>query len=114
MLRTSELDEPTRARAIETIDRNAKLQNQLIEDILDVSRIVAGKFHVEMRSVDLVKVLEAARDTVAPMAASRKVDLHARRSRRPPRSPSATPTGCSRWRGTCCRTRSSSRPRGAR
>jgi PAS domain S-box-containing protein len=75
MLRTSELDEPTRARAIETIDRNAKLQNQLIEDILDVSRIVAGKFHVEMRSVDLVKVLEAARDTVAPMAAARKVDL---------------------------------------
>ena len=76
MLRTSELDETTRARAIETIDRNAKLQNQLIEDILDVSRIVAGKFHVEMRSVDLAKVIEAARDTVAPMAAARKVDLH--------------------------------------
>ena len=76
MLRTSELDEATRARAIETIDRNAKLQNQLIEDILDVSRIVAGKFHVEMRSVDLVKVIEAARDTVAPLAATRKVDLH--------------------------------------
>ncbi len=75
MLRTSELDEATRARAIETIDRNAKAQNQLIEDILDVSRIVAGKFHVEMRSVDLVKVAEAARDTAAPMAAARKVDL---------------------------------------
>ena len=75
MLRTSELDEATRARAIETIDRNAKLQNQLIEDILDVSRIVAGKFHVERRSVDLAKVVEAARDTVAPMAASRKVEL---------------------------------------
>ena len=75
MLRTSELDETTRARAIETIDRNAKLQNQLIEDILDVSRIVAGKFHVQMRSVDLVKVIEAARDTVAPMAAARNVDL---------------------------------------
>jgi PAS domain S-box-containing protein len=75
MLRTSELDEATRARAIETIDRNAKVQNQLIEDILDVSRIVAGKFHIEKRSVDLVKVVEAARDTVAPMAAARKVDL---------------------------------------
>jgi len=75
MLRTSELDEATRARAIETIDRNAKLQNQLIEDILDVSRIVAGKFHVEMRSVDLVKVIEAARDTVTPVAATRKVDV---------------------------------------
>jgi PAS domain S-box-containing protein len=76
MLRTSELDESTRARAIETIDRNAKLQNQLIEDILDVSRIVAGKFHVEMRSADLAKVIEAARDTVVPMAAARKVELH--------------------------------------
>ena len=76
MLRTSELDEATRVRAIETIDRNAKVQNQLIEDILDVSRIVAGKFSVEMRSVDLVKVVEAARDTVAPMAAARKVELH--------------------------------------
>src|SRR5260221_13725566 len=48
MLRTGGLDEPTVARAIETIDRNAKVQNQLIEDILDVSRIVAGKFHLEM------------------------------------------------------------------
>jgi signal transduction histidine kinase len=51
MLRTGGLDEPTVARAIETIDRNAKVQNQLIEDILDVSRIVAGKFHLDMRSV---------------------------------------------------------------
>ena len=75
MLRTSELDEKTRARAIETIDRNAKLQNQLIEDILDVSRIVAGKFHVEKRSVDLAKVLEAAREIVAPVAAARRVAL---------------------------------------
>jgi PAS domain S-box-containing protein len=76
MLRTTELDEATRARAIETIDRNAKAQNQLIEDILDVSRIVAGKFHVEMRSVDLVKVLESARETVVALAAARKVELH--------------------------------------
>jgi PAS domain S-box-containing protein len=75
MLRTSELDAATRARAIETIDRNAKVQNQLIEDILDVSRIVAGKFHVEMRTVDVAKVVEAARDTVAPLALARKVEL---------------------------------------
>ena len=75
MLRTAELDEATRGRAIETIDRNAKVQNQLIEDILDVSRIVAGKFHVEMRTVDLERVIEAARDTVAQAAAGKKVDL---------------------------------------
>jgi PAS domain S-box-containing protein len=75
MLRTGNLDEPTVARAIETIDRNAKVQNQLIEDILDVSRIVAGKFHLEMRSVDIVRLVEAACDTVAPQAKAKGVEL---------------------------------------
>ena len=75
MLRTGGLDEPTVARAIETIDRNAKVQNQLIEDILDVSRIVAGKFHLEMRPIDLVRIVEAACDTVAPTAATKGVEL---------------------------------------
>jgi PAS domain S-box-containing protein len=75
MLRTGGLDEPTVARAIETIDRNAKVQNQLIDDILDVSRIVAGKFHLDMRSVDLVRIVEAAIDTVSPLAASKGVEL---------------------------------------
>jgi PAS domain S-box-containing protein len=75
MLRTGGLDEATVARAIETIDRNAKVQNQLIEDILDVSRIVAGKFHLDMRSIDLVRLVEAACDTVAPTAAAKGVEL---------------------------------------
>jgi PAS domain S-box-containing protein len=75
MLRTGGLDAATVARAIETIDRNAKVQNQLIEDILDVSRIVAGKFHLEMRSIDLVRIVEAACDTVAPTAAAKGVEL---------------------------------------
>jgi PAS domain S-box-containing protein len=75
MLRSGGLDEATVARAIDTIDRNAKVQNQLIEDILDVSRIVAGKFHLDMRSVDLVRVVESAIDTVAPTAATKGVEL---------------------------------------
>jgi PAS domain S-box-containing protein len=75
MLRTGGLDEATVARAIETIDRNAKVQNQLIEDILDVSRIVAGKFHLDMRSIDLVRIVSAACDTVAPTAAAKGVEL---------------------------------------
>ena len=78
MLRTGDLDAVTQRRAIETIDRNAKAQNQLIEDILDVSRIVAGKFHVEMRSVDLARVVQTAADTVAPIAAAKKVGLDVR------------------------------------
>jgi PAS domain S-box-containing protein len=75
LLRSGDLDEPTQARAIETIDRNAKLQNQLIEDILDVSRIVAGKFHLDMRSADLARVVEAARDTLAPAMAAKQIEL---------------------------------------
>jgi len=75
MLRTGGLDEATAARAIETIDRNAKVQNQLIEDILDVSRIVAGKFHLDMRTVDLVRVVESACDTVMPTATAKGVEL---------------------------------------
>jgi PAS domain S-box-containing protein len=75
MLRTGGLDEATAARAIETIDRNAKVQNQLIEDILDVSRIVAGKFHLDMRSVDLVRVVESACDTVSPTASAKGVEV---------------------------------------
>jgi PAS domain S-box-containing protein len=75
MLRTGDLDAATTARAIETIERNGRLQNQLIEDILDVSRIVAGKFHLDMRPVDLVRVVEAAYDTVSPSAKAKGVEL---------------------------------------
>jgi PAS domain S-box-containing protein len=102
MLRTGGLDEPTVARAIETIDRNAKVQNQLIEDILDVSRIVAGKFHLDMRSVDLVRIVEAAIDTVSPLATSRGCSCARTSPRRsaPAARPSAIPTACSRWSGT--------------
>ncbi len=75
MLRTGGLDAATVARAIETIDRNAKVQNQLIEDILDVSRIVAGKFHLDLRAVDLVRVIESACDTVSPTAAAKGVEV---------------------------------------
>ena len=75
MLRAGGLDPATAARAIETLDRNAKVQNQLIEDILDVSRIVAGKFHLDMRTVDLVRVVESACDTVSPTAAAKGVEL---------------------------------------
>jgi CheY-like chemotaxis protein len=51
------------------------VQNQLIEDILDVSRIVAGKFHLDMRPIDLVRIVEAACDTVAPTASAKGVEM---------------------------------------
>ncbi len=74
MLRSG-LAEDKRARAIETIERNARVQAQLVEDVLDVSRIIAGKLRIEVTNVDLIRVMEAAIDTVRPAAESKAVTL---------------------------------------
>ncbi len=63
LLRTS-LDGATTARAIETIERNAKSQAQLIEDILDVSRVITGKLRLNISPVDVAAVINAAIDSV--------------------------------------------------
>src|SRR6185295_15609034 len=62
-------------RAIETIARNANLQAQLISDILDVSRIVAGKLRLDLRPVDLAAVLGEALETVKPAATAKGIRL---------------------------------------
>jgi len=77
LLRTGGLDEATAARALETIDRNAKTQNQLINDILDVSRIITGKLHLTMQPVDPGAVVEAALETVRPTAAAKGITIEA-------------------------------------
>jgi len=75
MLRFGSLDRGTVERAIETIERNAQLQTQLIDDLLDVSRIVSGKLHIERRRVDLPPVLQAAVEAVRAMAETKGVQL---------------------------------------
>jgi PAS domain S-box-containing protein len=75
MLRTGGLDSATTARAIETIDRNARVQTQLISDILDVSRIVSGKLHLDVRPLELASTIAAALDTVRPSADAKGVTL---------------------------------------
>ena len=60
---------------LSTIERNARLQEQLISDILDVSRIITGKLRIEVRPVDLTRVIVAALDTVTPTAAAKGVRL---------------------------------------
>jgi signal transduction histidine kinase len=75
LLRTGGLDETTSARALETIDRNAKAQNQLINDILDVSRIITGKLHLAAQPLDPGPVVEAALDTVRPAAEAKEIQL---------------------------------------
>jgi CheY-like chemotaxis protein/anti-sigma regulatory factor (Ser/Thr protein kinase) len=75
MLRSGQLDVETTRRAVETIDRNAHVQNQLISDILDVSRIMAGKLRLTMKPISLIDVVSAALDTVVPAAQAREVTL---------------------------------------
>ena len=75
MLRAGTLAESDIPRALETIERNAQAQAQLIEDLLDVSRIVSGKLRLDMRPVDIGEVVEEAIDTVRPTADARGVSL---------------------------------------
>jgi PAS domain S-box-containing protein len=76
MLRSGQLDSDTTARAIETIDRNARVQTQLIADVLDLSRIVSGKLRLSPRPMDVAPVVEAALDTVRPAAEAKGISLH--------------------------------------
>jgi signal transduction histidine kinase/DNA-binding response OmpR family regulator len=63
------------ARALETIERNAKAQARLIEDVLDVSRIVSGKLRLDLRRVDAVAISRAALDVVRPAADAKRLHL---------------------------------------
>jgi PAS domain S-box-containing protein len=77
LLRTGQLDEGQRVRAVEVIDRNAKAQSQIVADVLDVSRIVMGKLRLEVRPVELATVVEEALDTLRPAAAAKEIHLEA-------------------------------------
>ncbi len=75
MLRNKKFDEATSARALETIERNAKSQAQLIEDILDVSRIITGKLRLDVQPIELAPIIEAAIDAVRPAADAKGIRL---------------------------------------
>jgi signal transduction histidine kinase/ActR/RegA family two-component response regulator len=75
LLRSGRLDEASAARAIETIDRNAKTQAQLIEDILDVSRVITGKLRLRSEPVDIASVINAAIDSVQLAIESKELHL---------------------------------------
>jgi PAS domain S-box-containing protein len=77
LMRMGKLDGPAMSRALETIERNAHIQEQLIADILDVSRIVTGKLRVELRPLELAPIVEAALDAVRPAAAAKGIHLEA-------------------------------------
>lgn len=75
LLRTGDLDPEKRARALDTIERNAQAQAQLIEDLLDISRIVAGKLRLDLVPVHLATLVEGALEAVRPAADAKGVRL---------------------------------------
>ena len=75
LLQSRKFDEATTARALETIERNAKLQIQLIEDLLDVSRILRGKLSLNVCPVNLVTTIEAALETVHLAASAKSIEI---------------------------------------
>jgi PAS domain S-box-containing protein len=74
MLRT-QLAPEKRERALETIQRNALLQSQLIEDLLDITRITTGKLRLEVERADLITIIEAAIETVRPSIEAKQIRL---------------------------------------
>jgi PAS domain S-box-containing protein len=75
MLQGGSLDTDVAARAIETINRNARSQAQIIDDILDVSRIITGNLYLELHPVELEPVLEAAINVVRPTAEAKGIQI---------------------------------------
>jgi signal transduction histidine kinase/ActR/RegA family two-component response regulator len=78
LLQTRKFDEAKTAYALETIERNAKLQSQLMEDLLDVSRIIQSKLSLNVSSVDLSTVIQVALDTVYLAAEAKSIQLTTR------------------------------------
>lgn len=75
MLRSRRLDETTAARGLAAIERATRAQAQLIGDLLDVSRIVAGKLSVELHRVDLVPIVDNALEALRAQAEAKKIKL---------------------------------------
>lgn len=75
LVRTGKLDEQQMSRAFETIERNARSQSQLIDDLLDVSRIITGKLQIEPRSLDLCSVIDASIEGVRLAFEAKNIQL---------------------------------------
>jgi signal transduction histidine kinase/ActR/RegA family two-component response regulator len=75
ILRSGRTEPSTVAEGLEVIERNAKVQAQLIEDLLDLSRIISGKLRLDVQSVNLVDVIGAAIAAVRPAAEAREIRL---------------------------------------
>jgi signal transduction histidine kinase len=75
LIRSERLDKESRERAMETVERNARAQKKLVDDLLDVSSLGAGNFSLEIEPTDLASVIEAAVESVRPEAEAKGVRL---------------------------------------
>jgi signal transduction histidine kinase/CheY-like chemotaxis protein len=75
MLQRGGKDPETLKRGLDTIERNARAQGQLIDDLLDMSRIISGNLRLDVQLLEPDKVIEAALGTVHPAAVAKRIDL---------------------------------------
>ena len=75
LLRTGDFEGELKDQALETVERNARVQAQLIDDLLDVSRIVSGKLLLDVKEVELDKVVASAIDVVRPAAGAKGIRI---------------------------------------
>ncbi len=75
LLQTRKFDRVTTDLALETIKRSVKLQNQLIQDLMDISRIIRGQLHLDVRPIDLVPAIEATISMVLPAADAKSIKI---------------------------------------
>ncbi|BAZ10644.1 two-component hybrid sensor and regulator [Calothrix sp. NIES-4071] len=83
LLRSRKFDAAATAKALSTIERNTQAQVQLVEDLLDISRMVRGNLHINKAVVNLVEVIEGALDSVRPMATAKQIQLETQLTFRP-------------------------------
>jgi PAS domain S-box-containing protein len=77
MLKNSKMEEETLKNALEVIERNARAQAEIIDDILDVSRIITGKLHIESSPVEPAPIIRHAVETLRPAALAKSINLEA-------------------------------------
>ena len=75
LLRTGQLDSEGSTHAMEIIERNALMQKQIVEDLLDVSRIITGKLRINTLPIDLLLVIHAAIDAIRPAAEAKEIEI---------------------------------------
>jgi signal transduction histidine kinase/CheY-like chemotaxis protein len=75
VLRAARVEPAVQERALESIERNARAQSRLIEDLLEISRIVTGKLRLQMQEVDLAAIVDSAIDVTQPAATAKRMRI---------------------------------------